>query len=740
MSKPSVDVLTAVVAGVLFLVPAVGGVSHPANASAGSLGRGGAPLLEHSVASSESPRVAATLPEFRGSANSRGEPGGSVAAPSRAATPLAGPPIPGPPSTIAVGTLPSGAVYDDRNGLVYVENLGSDNVSVINGSAVIASITVGINPSTGVFDSANGWMYVVNSGANFGTHNVSVINGTRLIGAINVGISPVSATYDPANGYVYVANQGSDNVTVIDGMAVAGTVALANEPDSAAYDPGDGDVYVASANSSFVSVINGTALVAKVAVGVPSLSFGWSVIYDGEDDDIYVANGGSGNVSVIHGTSVVGAVGTGSVPESLTYDPGNGFVYVSARDNVTIIHDLSVVGSVSVGLGPDSATYDPGDGEVYVPNAQTGDLTVINGTAAVALVRIGSDPSAATYDGGTGSVYVPNAASNNVSVLPPGVGYTVTFNETGLPIATTWSVAVGSVKGFSNAPTITFDETNGSHAYALGGVAGWTTESFGGTFLVPGAPALVEIAWSPTTYLVTFEETGLPAGTEWWANVSGAPSATGTTSNLSVPLPNGTFAYGISTTNRSWAAPGGTLTVSAAARPEYVVFVPVTYSVTFIESGLPPGTGWYVTLAGSTSFGGGTTQTFSDLSNGTYPFTIRSVAGYTAQPGAGSISIQGSSVNVSILFLATMSPAPGVPPYVWVAVLGGIVGGAVVLSVFLLARYLRRATTGLVTPPAEPNFEPGRRRSCHLAARSPGGPSVPYPEYPSVVHRTLAPP
>ncbi|MGB9778978.1 MAG: hypothetical protein ACPLW8_06185, partial [Candidatus Bathyarchaeales archaeon] len=78
------------------------------------------------------------------------------------------------------------------------------------------------------------------------------------------------------------------------------------------------------------------------------------------------------------------------------------------------------------------------------------------------------------------------------------------------------------------------------------------------------------------------------------------------------------------------------------------------YSVTFKESGLPLGTMWSVTLAGSKVFSLGKTITFL-LQNGTYPFTIEPVSGYAPSPSSGNVNVSGKDVTVEITF---SPPAP----------------------------------------------------------------------------------
>ena len=61
-------------------------------------------------------------------------------------------------------------------------------------------------------------------------------------------------------------------------------------------------------------------------------------------------------------------------------------------------------------------------------------------------------------------------------------------------------------------------------------------------------------------------------------------------------------------------------------------------TVVFIESGLPSGTQWSVTLNGQTQSSNTDKITFSGLSSGTYSFSV-SATGYTANPSSGSVTI-----------------------------------------------------------------------------------------------------
>ena len=78
------------------------------------------------------------------------------------------------------------------------------------------------------------------------------------------------------------------------------------------------------------------------------------------------------------------------------------------------------------------------------------------------------------------------------------------------------------------------------------------------------------------------------------------------------------------------------------------------YAVTFTETGLPSGTTWYVNLSNGVDSGAitGTSYTFS-LTNGTYPYTVSNVSGYSVSPSSGSITVTGKSFNQAITFTPT---------------------------------------------------------------------------------------
>jgi YVTN family beta-propeller protein len=509
----------------------------------------------------------------------------------------------------------------------------------VQNSTAVASIDVGVVPEFMTLDVANGYVYV----SNYDSNNVSVINGTRLIGTVAVGSAPRIGAYDAGDGYVYVTNSGSDTVSVIDGTQVVATVYVGSQPVAATYDDGNGGVYVVNSGGPYsVSVIQGTAVTGTVGVAGPGEP--WYTTYDPGNGYVYVTDEAEpGGVTVINGTRLQESIGVGNEPYSETYDGGNGYLYVpnanegGGDSNVSVIHGLKAVGSVGVRTEPVYATYDPGNGYVYVSNYGSDVVSVINGTTLVRSLAVGTEPLFSTYDSADGYVYVPNYGSGNVTVLNG-----------------TWvagSVDVGIEPYFSM-----YDKRNG-YVYV-------TNE---------GSDTVSAIPTWPT---VTFAESGLPSGTEWWVNITGHASAFSSNATLSLALPDGTYAYSVATSNKTYSSPGGSLTVSGVAVSETVSFSQVTYPVSFTETGLPGGTAWSVNLSESRHASTSSTVVFAEP-NRTCPFVVGAVAGYRATPSNGSLVVSGSARTVAIGFQLRLYPVSfvrhgqGGPPH-WTVTLDGV--------------------------------------------------------------------
>ncbi|MCW6168594.1 MAG: YncE family protein [Thermoplasmatales archaeon] len=550
---------------------------------------------------------------------------------------------------------PWAVAYDPYNGYVYVANYGLNDVYVINSSnSVIAKISVGTNPDSVAYDAFDHDVYV----SNFGSESVSVISSRNyVVQSINLAAEPQSLTYDPSNHMVYTANPENDNISVINSTTGnVSSIAVSSTPHAVSYDPYNNYLYVAEFNSNRTSVINTTSgkIIDNITVGIEP----YALTYDPSNNYIYVANAGSSNISIINASNVVtGTINVGITPESVAYDPMNKYMYVVdfGSSNVSVINSSNhVIGSVDVGEAPESAAYDPLNGYVYVADMSNGTLTMIT---------------------------------------PPEKNYGVAFTETGLPSGYAWNLTFnGSVYTLDNTSYV-FYVQNGSYNYSASSEG---YHGISGSVVVNGSNISVNLTFAPVDYSVSFSESGLPSGAEWLVNVTN--TSTGYVlhgrSNLSdMPffLSNGSYTYTVATVNKDYtpSPSSGSFNVNGSNSSVPVVFKELTYSDIFTETGLQPGVSWSVTFDGITDSSTSSSITFI-VPNGTYPYLIGSVAGYT-QPSNGTVSVNGSTVIHSVTF-TRLTPIPEIHPkrssvdtelYI---IMGALIVAIIVLSIFIVRR------------------------------------------------------
>ena len=572
------------------------------------------------------------------------------------------------------------------------------NNTLINGN-VIGKVN-GAAPFDVTYDANNRYVYVaVQKGASC---NVSVINGTtnEVIENTTVGIRPLGISVDSSNGYVYVTNCGSNNVSVINGTTnkVVKSITVGSSPNGISFDSNNGNFYVANDCSNNVSVINGTTnkVVKSIRVGL----YPEGVSFDPNNGNIYVSNDKSNNVSVINGTTnkVVNSITVGSFPKDISVDSTNGNVYVDnwCSESVSVINGTTnkVVKSITVGSRPQGISFDSNNGYIYVSNDCSNNVSVINGSTnnVIENIPVGSMPTAVSVDTNNGFVYAANFHTSSISII--GVmKYSVTFNDSGLPTGDLWYVNLsnGAVSGAIDAgSSFTFDLTNGSYNYNIA-----TNDKIyhanAGSFPVNGAALTESVSFSLYTYQVTFNDSGLPIGINWYVNLSNGMKSgaiTGTTYYFS--LTNGTYNYTISTSNKTYkpTSPSGSITVYGRNSSQSVSFSLYTYSVTFSESGLPTGDLWYVNITGQTSsnaIDAGSSFTI-DLTNETYSYTVANVSGYSVTPSSGSILVKGAGISKTFTFttIRKQTSTTGLSNADLYSIAGGISAAAAIGSVAII--------------------------------------------------------
>jgi hypothetical protein len=303
----------------------------------------------------------------------------------------------------------------------------------------------------------------------------------------------------------------------------------------------------------------------------------------------------------------------------------------------------------------------------------TGQLSLTAVTTATAKTITATLPNgtysftAATVNKLYAPSYTPsftvNGAALGVPVTFAVFTYSATFTETGLP-GGNWNVTANSVTQSAAAGSpIVYHYSNGTFvSYTVGVFQGYTASPSGGNFTINGAPFSQLITFSRVTYSVSFTESGLPVGDEWYVNITSGPSLSGTgaTTTLSTNLANGTYTYTVATNDKTYA-PSYTphFTVNGAPVSESVTFAPFTYAVSFKETGLPSGTSWSVTVGAVTHSSVTSTITGFQEANGSYSYTA--MVNTNMGAAAGSFSVHGVALTVTVPFYKVNFTVSGLP-------------------------------------------------------------------------------
>jgi hypothetical protein len=268
-----------------------------------------------------------------------------------------------------------------------------------------------------------------------------------------------------------------------------------------------------------------------------------------------------------------------------------------------------------------------------------------------------------------GTVVVSGASVTEPTLTYSQVTYPVSFTASGLPASETFQVTLGgnpqSLLTDGSPDTLTFSEPNGTYAYAIADISGWhqTSLAYHGNAIVAGA-GITEptLNYVQVTYTIKFQETGLPSGQTWQVTVGGDPQSLLTNGGLDSltwsGLPNGTYSYSITDISgfheANLAYHGSILVNDSPVTESTLVYVPVTYSILFTESGLPSGETFQVTVGRvgeSLLTDGGTDSLYFTESNGTYSYTIGGISGWhqTTLAYGGSVVVGGFPITEATL-------------------------------------------------------------------------------------------
>ena len=239
--------------------------------------------------------------------------------------------------------------------------------------------------------------------------------------------------------------------------------------------------------------------------------------------------------------------------------------------------------------------------------------------------------------------------------------FSASFEESGLPSATPWSIYIYNQTAnisyrSSTSKSIQLFLKNGTYMYfANSKDPDYRPLNGSGTFTVSGNRSLnITIMFDPVLYVETFIEKGLPSGF-WYVNITSSTgqtlNASSNTSEIIVDLMNGTYTYHAGSFNLSYFNSSLQELTVAGGKPSVVniTFRLYVMPVIFSETGLPAGTEWSVTLGNQTVSGTNTSIVFY-FANSTISFNVSAIGGYSASPSNGSIIVNGHRIMESITF------------------------------------------------------------------------------------------
>jgi YVTN family beta-propeller protein len=579
-----------------------------------------------------------------------------------------------------------GLAYSPTQDELFVENGGEGNVSVFNQSEdtrIVANITTGTAPEGIALDPINHEVYVLNSEV----PNVTVINPANNHRIANIwptdGLDYAVAV-DTTSGNVFVGSSGTysgsirgyqSNVTVIAGstnLPVA-SIPLDVFPEGLTYDPANQDIVAADVGGQDLYLVNGTTGLTERTVPT---GYAWTSAYDTATGDLWVLNEGSENITVLNSAlQTVTSLTPGLYPQSIAYDSANGDMYVSDEvsgdvwvfDGATHTFLQTILVKASAQL--ESVLYDPHNQEVYVADWTGHNLSIINGSSqrTVGWVPTGLETQSLAFDSANDTIWASNSGN-----------YTVISDRTNTSVANVTYTYAWGLLTYNAANNVMYDASSFESIVAGIGASNYSALGYlylGETYYTSGItydPAnhdiyastadgcMISVIGPAVSYPVQFDESGLPHGKQWNITLSGSLESALAPASIGFTELPGSHPYTVGAVAGYTAnVTSGTVTVTTEAKTVYIGFTALlsAFPVTFIESGLASMTPWSVTFHGAPNSSSLNSIGFLDA-NGTWPFTVATVSGYTANVTSGNVTVHGVPETVLIGFTANASLYP----------------------------------------------------------------------------------
>jgi len=339
-------------------------------------------------------------------------------------TPTPVPPVPQFVQNVPLQNVqcPNSVGFNAVSGYVYVANNFSFNVSAFKDRNFITNIPTGEWPTLIAADNDSSLTYVTV------LHDqVTVIDGTAVVGKIPKNYEPYGVAVNPQNGYAYITDLDSA-VQIANGSDLVTNLKItdpeATPPNNGAgwlqpvvVDPNTGLVYVASWSHGKMYVIDGTNVVAdyRAGWGIKDMAIdpqrGFIYLANSEPNATYPYNISIFNIATKTFTFIDTEPGSLNGSRAVAVDPisGNAYFTNPTQNSVTVVNGTNIVATLPAGHTPWDAGVNPNTGYVFVTNRESNDITVIKGTSVVNTIAAqGLQPFAVGVDTTNNDVYIAN--------------------------------------------------------------------------------------------------------------------------------------------------------------------------------------------------------------------------------------------------------------------------------------------------------------------------------------------
>ncbi len=148
-------------------------------------------------------------------------------------------------------------------------------------------------------------------------------------------------------------------------------------------------------------------------------------------------------------------------------------------------------------------------------------------------------------------------------------------------------------------------------------------------------------------FKVEFEESGIPAGIQWYIHLSNGINYIANGSFISIVLPNGSYDYYVYIENDNSPISQGSFIVDGKNITIDITINIEKFKVNIVENGLPNGILWSIIL-NSIRFNSTNTSIELLLPNGTYNFTVYPIQGFRSDIENGILTVNNSYLTFTI--------------------------------------------------------------------------------------------